>query len=241
MSNSYIKSLLTNPEITNQYYKKSIIKTEQQKYLESILNVRAIKPTTVADIACGGGTLSYHLSHLYPDADFHLTDLNPDGLEIAKDLCRGDKFHFFVEDLYAIQNLPAKSFDLVFCWQTLSWINDPEIALKQLLNLLKSGGRLYVSALFNLNHDVDIYASVKDNTRMGAEHYSYNTYSKRSVEKWIGDKVKHMAFHSFDPEIDFEYEGLGLGTYTVKTENKRLQISGGILLNWAILEAVTTA
>jgi ubiquinone/menaquinone biosynthesis C-methylase UbiE len=236
MSKDYIDGLQLNKEITTEYYTKSMMKTEQQKFLENILIRNQFTFHTIADIACGGGTLSYHLHKLYPGAEFYLVDLNPDALDLAKSICTESNFHFSVDDIYQFKTLPLNFFDVVFCWQTLSWIDEPKLALEQMLSLVKPGGKLYLSSLFNLDHDVDIYAKLTDHTRQGNTEYAYNTYSKVSIEKWVAGIAQQLQFYPFEPPIDFLYEGRGLGTYTLNTGNKRLQISAGLLLNWAILE-----
>lgn len=238
MANDYIKGLQLNREIAKDYYQKSIVKTEQQKLLERILASAELTPRKIADIACGGGTLSYHLGNVYPDARFFLNDSNAEALDLARSLCAANNFEFFNDDIFDLKHLETDSFDLVFCWQTLSWIDRPKEALDQMLCLLKKGGRIYASSLFNLDHDVDIYARLRDHTRLGNESYSYNTYSGLSVRNWLADKAEKITFHRFVPEIDFHYDGRGLGTYTIVTDEKRLQISGGYLLNWAILEII---
>lgn len=240
-NDNYIKALQASKEETEKYYRRSIVKTEQQKKLEQLLAERQLTCQTIADISCGGGTLSYHLSKLFPNAIFTLSDLNEEAIQIAKELNGDNNFHYMNEDIYAMNAIASDQFDLVCCWQTLSWLENPEKALTELIRITKPGGRIFASSLFNLHHDVDIYAQIKDYTRPNGEldlSYSYNTYSSYSVKKWIDGKVAQFEFHPFVPTIDIEYEGRGIGTYTIQTEQKRLQISAGYLMNWAILEIV---
>jgi ubiquinone/menaquinone biosynthesis C-methylase UbiE len=232
----YVKALQLSKEQTEAYYKKSIVKTEQQKFLERLLIQKNKKFSSIADIACGGGTLSFHLKELFPEANFSLSDFNDDALEIAKELNGTDKFSYSRENIYAL-SYPDNSFDLVCCWQTLSWLDEPEKALNELVRITKPGGMIFASSLFNLHHDVDIFAKLHDYTRQEAElGYSYNTYSAKSVGKWLNGKVESFFLHEFIPEVDFKYEGRGFGTFTVQSEKHRLQISAGYLMNWAILE-----
>lgn len=238
---NYINALQVAAAETEAYYRRSIAKTEQQKMLEQLLTDRSLSCSSIADISCGGGTLSYHLMALYPDARFLLSDLNPEALRIARDLNPGSQFTFASENIYDMQGLATDTFDLVCCWQTLSWLDQPERALDELIRITKPGGRIFASSLFNLNHDVDIYAQVTDHTRPNGElelPYAYNTYSARTTRKWLDGKVTNYELHPFVPNIDFTYEGRGIGTYTVQTLTERLQISGGYLMNWAILEIV---
>jgi ubiquinone/menaquinone biosynthesis C-methylase UbiE len=234
----YVKGLQARSGLTKEYYKKSIIKTEQQKFLEKLLAGSGHSFTNVADIACGGGTLSYHLRALYPNAHFTLSDLNEEGMEIAREM-NGDSCAYVTGNIYSLSNFQDNQFDLVCCWQTLSWLDDPEKALHELIRIAKPGGMIYLSSLFNIHHDVDIYAKMTDHsipTDGEPPSFAYNTYSAKTAEKWLSGKVNKFIFHEFIPSIDFNYEGRGFGTFTVQTDKGRLQISGGYLMNWAILE-----
>ena len=99
---------------------------------------------------------------------------------------------------------------------------------------------VYVSSLFNGHHDVDIYATVRDNTRPSTQEglaVSYNTYSLSTVHKWVSDLVTNLQLHEFDMQIDLQHAGRGLCTYTATLNNgKHFQLSAGMLLNWGILE-----
>ena len=237
-NNDYIKGLQKSKEETAAYYKKSIVKTEQQKFLEKLLAEKNQKFSSIADIACGGGTLSFHLKKIFPEAKFSLGDFNEDALEIAKSVNGENNFTYSKEDIYKL-SYPDNSFDLVCCWQTLSWLDEPEKALHELVRITKPGGFIFASSLFNLHHDVDIFAKVFDYTRPEGQEgiaYSYNTYSAKSVTKWLSGKAKNFQLHKFVPEMDFHYDGKGIGTFTVNTEKGRLQISAGYLMNWAVLE-----
>lgn len=238
-STEYVRHLQENRAATMAYYRKSLEKTEQQKFLERILKDSGADFSIVADVACGGGTLSYHLSELFPQAEFHLSDLNPEAIELAKELCRGDQFRFTVDSLFDLKTLRHGAFDAVFCWQTLLLFDDPSRLMHSLLRLPRAGGKLFVMSLFNVDRDVDLYTRIIDHTRTGnqqAEAISYNTFSHVSVDRWLSGTVSSYKIHPFHPEVDFSYEGRGLGTSTIAAENRRLQVSGGCLMNWGLLE-----
>jgi ubiquinone/menaquinone biosynthesis C-methylase UbiE len=237
-NDEYLKALQVSSEETKAYYKKSVVKTEQQKFLEKLLAQTGIQFSAIADIACGGGSLTFHLRSIFPKAHFTLCDYNADGLVLAKEL-NGENCNYLQGNIYDLSGIKDNSFDLVCCWQTLSWLDEPEKALHELIRIAKPGGKIFASSLFNLDHEVDIYAKVMDHTLPSGQQglsFSYNTYAAKSVEKWVAGKVKNFQLHKFIPEIDFKYDGHGIGTFTVQTEKGRLQISGGYLMNWAILE-----
>lgn len=241
-NDEYLKVLQKDNKISEEYYKKSLQKTEQQKFLEELLftKERGERSTclNIGDIACGGGTLSYHLKPLYQHANFHLLDYNQDALNIAKEINKERSFSFYNGSIYDMP-FEDNKFDLVFCWQTLAWIDDQEKVLRELIRIARKGTRIYISSLFNIEHDVDIYCRIIDHTRESASYglgVNYITLSKYTIERWLKGIVSSFEIHKFTPQVDFGYEGRGLGTFTKKLETgERIQISAGLLLNWGVL------
>lgn len=238
----YKKALQIDGQESKDYYTSSLDrKTEQQKMLEDLLMARRIEAQRIADIACGGGGTSLHLSKIFGAASFTLMDVNEDALNIARKKMVNTDFTCLIGDIHNIE-LASDSYDLVICWQTLSWIDNPERALHELVRICSPGGRVFASSLFNLHHDVDVYAKVVDHTRTSSRdglHYSYSTYSKYSVSQWLAGLSVDFKIHEFSIPVDLETPGRGLGTYTVKTGyNERLQVSAGMLLNWGVLEVL---
>jgi SAM-dependent methyltransferase len=240
MSNdqAYLDWLAANRAATEAYHRKGVNKTEQQKALERLLVERGLAPRNVADIACGGGALSFHLARIYPSAAFSLRDLDPDAMRLARELNGESRFDYLLEDINDLRSLPSGGFDLVCCWQTLSWVADPERVVAELCRITAPGGRVFASSLFNIDHDVDIRSKVLDHTRGGGGWTDYNTFSARTVDGWLKGRCSSHALHAFHPEIDLVNASRGIGTFTVRTDSGRLQVSGGLLLNWAILEIV---
>lgn len=236
----YIKLLKVNKERSEEYYQKFLIKkSEQQKFLEKLLSKENFNPELIADIACGSGTLTYHINKIYPSAKYLLVDLNDEALKLAQENNKMVDAEYLCESIYDLRSISSFSSDLVFCWQTLSWIDNPEKALKELIRICKPDGKIYLSSLFNTYHDVDIYSKVLDKTNKATPekiYVQYNTFSDTTIKEWIEDLVKEIKIVPFEPDIDFNYSGKGLGTYTLQLQNgTRLQISGGLMMNWGIL------
>ena len=237
----YLAALKLDKTEADSYYKFSQHnKTEQQKVLEALLLTKTNwTPFAVADIACGGGGLSLHLAELYPQAVFSLVDGNEDAVKSALEATSGINAICSVGDIYRIP-LDAESQDLVICWQTLSWLSKPELALRELVRICKPGGLVLMSSLFNIEHDVDVYSTVVDHTRASSKlggAYEYNTYSIHTVSRWISKVNAELRVHKFDMPINLQFDGRGLGTYTLALKDGRLlQASAGMLLNWAVVE-----
>lgn len=217
-------------------------KSEQQKFLEHILAENNIAIENAADIACASGSLTYWLSQIYPNARFAMADLNDDLIQEARKINQGSRYSFLVQNIYDLNQMKDNEYDATFCWQTLLCLEEPERALDELIRITRKEGRIYISSLFDPDHDVDIYAKMVDLTRKSAGdgHYTpYNTFSMTTVRRWLSGKVEEIKLHPFKINIDLPDHHKGLGTYTVRLENgERRQFSGSLHLNWGILELV---
>ena len=114
MQDNYLRSMQADRDLAKAYFAKSINKTEQQKALESLLAesidsgiLEKTKPYRIADLACGGGTLSYHLASFFPNATFCLMDYNDDALELAKEITSPfkDRVEFVQGDLRTVRHV----------------------------------------------------------------------------------------------------------------------------------------
>ncbi len=86
-------------------------------------------------------------------------------------------------------------------------MGNPKTALKNLIKITKKVGEIYLSSLFNVDYDVDVYSKVFDHTRKSSNennYFNYNTYSKKTINTWIASKVESLKF---TPEADFNYDG----------------------------------
>lgn len=228
---NYVEAFESDAKKADEYLLKSVLeKTQQQIRLEEILSELSLQPERIADIACGAGGLSYHLSKFYPQSKFTLVDLGAHALSLARRCVATFGGEVTSGDIYDLPLL-SKHYDLVFCWQTLSWLDDPYHALEELIRICRPGGRVFLSALFNTEYDVDLYTEAVDYTREGNRSLKYTTFSARTIAEW----TKHpLVFHNFTMPIDIPKTTRGLGTHTVGPE--RLQVSAGMLMNWEILE-----
>ena len=226
---NYLQAAQMDKQSTKNYFAKSINKTEQQKALESLLldsitrgELDRNAPLKIADLACGGGTLSYHLSSFFPNASFVLLDYNEDGLELAKEINTESlyRMEFIQGDL---RDLPFEdsSFDLVFCWGVFLIFNEKDLQpiINEVHRILKPNGKLYASSLFNTEFDVDLVCDFKDLTKESGKAGiwgRYTTFSLPTMRK-ILQSYSTFSIHPFEPQIDFpRTTHRGIATYSVK-------------------------
>ena len=241
-NSDYLDAYKKDKEEAEEYYLKHLAKKSgQQILLESILS--ATPPLTshnIMDVGCGAGTLVYHISKIYPSAHYTLVDMNQEALSLAESVLKDlPNKNFSCSSIYDLAQF-RNTQDIVFCWMTILCLDKPADALEQLIDTLAPGGKLYVSSLFNLHHDVDIYSHFLDHTRASGKEgmlMQYNTISEKTIKEWLAGKVEKYKIHEFSPDFDLPMNSRGIGTYTVLDSlGKRLQISGGMIMNWGILE-----
>jgi len=241
--NNYIKTIQADHVKVKEYYLKSVaLKTEQQKFLETLIKNNNCKPLTVIDVSCGGGGTCFHLSKfLDSKTQYTLIDLNPDAIEIAKNTTKGMNAQCIVSDLFTQEEKYGK-FDLVLCMQTLMVLDNPFDVIEEMLNLCSPSGRVIISSLFNENHDVNITSSIEDLSRPSSLNklkYEYKTYAIGPIIQKFEEKVKGINYYPFSVDIEIPSQGRGIGTFTQKLSNgKYIEISGGVLMNWGFLEFI---
>ena len=98
----------------------------------------------VIDLGCGtGALLGCLLEHLGPEGRVHAVDFSPRMIEKAKAKHHDDRVSFLVADASRIP-VPNASMDRVLCFSAWPHFPDPDAVIKELLRLLRPGGRLHV-------------------------------------------------------------------------------------------------
>ena len=186
-------------ELAEKWWDKSgdfkplhIINPLRANYIASKVDLTGKK---ILDVGCGGGILAEALS----DAGAIVTGIDAagPGIEIAKlhaqDNNKSIKYmESTAEDLL---NSSEEKFDIVTCLEVLEHVPDPELLVHTCINLLKSGGDLFLSTI-NKNPRSWITAIV------GAE-YIFNILPKGTHEfnKFIKPSSLGSFIRSGDAEL----------------------------------------
>ena len=105
--------------------------------------------TTIVDIGCGTGFLSYGLADKFPDADIFGCDISHDMLKVAScklQVARDKKIHLITTDG---EILPCKNdtFDIAASNLTYQWIDNLEGSFREAYRVLKPGSVFIFSTL----------------------------------------------------------------------------------------------
>lgn|GEM_PF-807932 len=100
----------------------------------------------VLDLACGDGFYTRRLAErLGPGGEVTGADIDPNYLQVARKACaayRGPAAIDFVEASFDRLPYPARSFDFIWCAQSLQSLPDPVEVLEKLAPLLRPGGAI---------------------------------------------------------------------------------------------------
>ena len=200
-------------ELAEKWWDKSgdfkqlhVINPLRANYIASKVDLTGKK---ILDVGCGGGILAEALS----DAGAIVTGIDAagPGIEIAKlhaqDNNKSIKYmESTAEDLL---NSSEEKFDIVTCLEVLEHVPDPELLVHTCINLLKSGGDLFLSTI-NKNPRSWITAIV------GAE-YIFNILPKGTHEfnKFIKPSSLGSFIRSGDAEL-IESKGMFYNPITHK-------------------------
>lgn len=94
----------------------------------------------ILEIGCGTGFLTQHIFRRYPQGRFHITDIAPRMLEIAREKTRtdGQNVTWFVMDGENPET--NQRYDLIVSSMSFQWFEDVPWALERLRHVLKPGG-----------------------------------------------------------------------------------------------------
>jgi ubiquinone/menaquinone biosynthesis C-methylase UbiE len=127
-------------------------------------HLKQLQNKRVLEIGCGRGGFSEYLARF--GANLTSADFSPVAVRIAeKRLKDFDNCELITAD---VQNVPFpnKTFDIVISMETLEHVPDPDLGLKELARVTKSGGQLIISTpnYFGL---LGIYRAYREMTRKG--------------------------------------------------------------------------
>lgn len=184
----------------------------------------------VLDVACGAGANVVHLrerlggtwSGLDIDGDL-VGHAQASGLDVV----RGD--------LHALDSqYPRGVFSASFSLMTLSWLDDYEQAVEQMLAV--TDGWVFASSLF-AETEFDAFVKVRDRSEPVATRaeYNYNVYSLPRFEAFCKAQpgVTEVVSEPFEIDIDLERPRHGMGSWTERTaDGRRITFSGPVWMPW---------
>ena len=139
----------------------------------------------VLDVGCGIG----FISQLYPNFDIV-------GIDISDGMLANNPYHWFKAPAEDIP-FPDNTFDFVICRSLLHHLEDPKIGLKEMVRVLKPGGR-FVCWDPNKAFLATIFRKIFQKTeRFSHLHHSFNDADLFGMIEKAGLKIKDKKYIGF--------------------------------------------
>jgi SAM-dependent methyltransferase len=212
------------------------------RFVRRTLGARAHDECSALDVGCGAGANIFHLSRVLSEARWTGIDIAGPLFDVHRALTaeRGglsNPVELISGDFFGLSKLlPARSFDLAFSIQTVSWLDGYAEFLPQFLAMLKPGGIAFFTSLFTDFH-VDARIQITEYEEDGSPRLPmfYNIYAwNRFRDYCLGLGAAEVTAEDFEIDIELSPpERLHMGTFTERLADGRLlQRSGPLLMPW---------
>jgi len=170
--------------------------------LDLVSRLQDKKYPDILEIACGTGRVTAHLAKKVKHDTLTATDLNPDMINIAKEIVRDDSIKWMPADAMELP-FDDESFDLVVIQFGIMFFPDKERGIQEAHRVLKPGGKL----IFSTWNRVETNAAIHEG-RMIIESYFgddppifYNVPFSMFSEQRLSDLVSEAGFKNVNATL----------------------------------------
>ena len=228
-----------NKAATDPYFFKQIQKPKYSTIMFfDFLKKNNCLNSSIMDCACGNGANLIYLKKKYKYSHPLLgIDINKTLVKKSKNYIKNYKdIRIEKGNIFNINKKYIKKFNGIISIATLSWLDDYEKAVKQMIKLQPKF--IAITALFWEGLiDFKIRLNYLKNKSFKRKINSFTYYNIYSLKNYIdllkknGFK-KNIATKFKIPKQIHQKNKIRMGTYTIKQGNELIQISGPIKMNW---------
>lgn len=163
--------------------------------LDLVARLQDKKYPDILEIACGTGRVTKHLAKSVKHDVLTATDLNPDMINIAKEIIRDDTIKWMPADAMQLP-FNDESFDLVVIQFGIMFFPDREKGLQEAYRVLKPGGKLLFSTWNRVETNEAIHEGrlIIESYFEGDPPIFYNVPFSMYNEKALTDLVSESGF-----------------------------------------------
>jgi 2-polyprenyl-3-methyl-5-hydroxy-6-metoxy-1,4-benzoquinol methylase len=186
----------------------------------------------VVDLGCGAGGAIGFIAGSFPEVNFLGVDVSDELLQCAEHRSRLPNLAFERDNL---ENLKVRfGVDGVTMMQTLHTLPDPGLPLHMIATRIRPQWLALSTLIYEGNIDCRIVVSEALVPRM----QFYNIFGLPTLKQNMASQgyrfIKHRAF-KIDADLPKPNNPDIMATYTINTENGRLQCSGPLILPWGFV------
>jgi ubiquinone/menaquinone biosynthesis C-methylase UbiE len=182
-----------------------------------LIDAASLRPAeAVLDVACGTGIVArFAAERVGPTGAVAGLDVNPGMLEVARSVVASSGIEWHEAGAEAM-SLPDESFDVVTCQMGLQFFADKPGALREILRVLKTGGRLLINVP---GPTPDVFAILEQ---------ALTRHLNPEVAGFVG-----QVFSLHDPgEIRRLLEAASFGSIDVEASTKSLHLGAPVDFLW---------
>lgn len=158
-------------------------------FMADFLRYSAGNVKRLLDLGCGPGSLSFRLSHAFPDADIYAVDYDPVLIRIARENSNGRRIKFIERDLNSDtwhEDLIAGSFDAVVSTTALHWLpfSNLEKVYRVIHSLLRPSGIFLNGDHFHSAYEKTDARRIYDSMRHAIEESNLKESGAMDWEGW---------------------------------------------------------
>ncbi len=160
--------------------------------LYSLLKPIFLNGMKILDVACGTGHYYKKLKEL-GDFYYYGIDLDKKVIAMAKEIWKNfPNIEFDIQNVKEM-TLPDKSFDIVFCYNLLSHLEDYKDVVNELFRVSKK--YILIRALFDKNINSVTFEDNVSNESYRTNLIYYNTYSRDNISEYLSNLGScHLRF-----------------------------------------------
>ena len=223
----------------NVYAKKNRYKKPKEifSFLINILKKRVKKNLSLIDVGCANGELLYNLNRNFKNLQYTGIDIDHSLLKKAKKNC--PKNIVFKKKDISKKLLGLGKFDIVILSGVLSIFDNGEKILKNILQLTKPKGSIYIFDSLNIySYNLHINSNTKlDNKKI---YYYKNIYSTKYISDFFKKNKRKCKFFQFRLKTNIKKDLKNLNNvWTEYLSGNKIVTSGlGIIQNqfWVKIE-----
>jgi trans-aconitate methyltransferase len=103
----------------------------------------------VLDIGAGTGKITHYISQIVPNGTIVGLDISAEMIQFAQRRYKAPNLSFVQQDVLEMNY--KNCFDVILSFWALSWVADQKLAIKNVVNALKPGGRMFL--MYPMRHD----------------------------------------------------------------------------------------